>query len=245
MSDWPVTLLDPTLTVETAASRGPPDHATMAAVDRIWRAATDANPALFNGRIFSADLVSPARIVGHWTEYRFAFARLRASACTDVLQVRALAVNGVIRCADGFVVARRSASAVYQASLWQCAPAGSVEARGTDERVDLARQVAAELEEELGVPADACEIGAPLAAVSHPDSGVVDVGILIETALGFEAIRSRHRALGNAEYDELALVGDDEVEGWIAHRGDRIAPPTRVFLALAAVRPRTDPRSLR
>ncbi len=245
MADWPVTLLDPTVTVETGPSGDPPDPATLATVDRIWKAATDANPALFDGRIFSADRITADRIVGHWTEYRFAFARLHGLLGTDTLRVRGLAVNGVIRCADGFVVARRSKRAVYQASLWQCAPAGSVERRGQDDRVDLAGQVAAELEEELGLRVDQCAVGSPLAAVAHPSSGVVDVGIPIETTLGFAAIRERHRSFGNEEYEALALIGDMEVDAWLAERADTVAPPTRAFLRLAAVRPRTARRSPR
>ena len=245
MDDWPVTILDASATVETVSDPPPPDAATMAEVNRIWAEALAANPSLFNGRVFSALLIERGRIVGHWTEYRLALAQMRNPALAAVLRIRPLAVNGVMQCAGGFVLGRRNASAVYQAGLWQCPPAGSVESRDAGDRVDLASQLAAELEEELGLDAASCEIGGPLAAVGHPRSHIVDVGIALRTTLDFEAIRARHARSGNAEYDTLALVAADAVESWIAGWRDLVAPPTRVFLGPASVRPRTAPRSPR
>ncbi len=245
MDDWPVTILDASATVETVSGPPPPDAPTMAEVDRIWAEATAANPSLFNGRVFSALLIERGRIAGHWTEYRLALAQMRHPALTPVLRIRPLAVNGVLRCAGGFVLGRRNASAVYQAGLWQCPPAGSVESRHGCDHVDLASQLAAELEEELGRDAAACEIGGPLATVGHPRSRIVDVGIALRTTLDFEAIRARHARSGNAEYDTLALVAADAVESWIAAGRAQVAPPPPRFYGRASVRPRTAPRSPR
>ncbi len=229
MTDWAVTLLEPGVRVETRPTRERLAPAALEAADAIWRAARRARPALFNGRVFTVDALAPDRIVGHWTEYRLAYAQIRAPALFGALGIRALAVNGIVRCADGVVLGRREAGAVYQAGEWQCPPAGSVEARDGDE-VDFARQLAAELREELGLDPARCRIGAPVAAVEHPGTHVIDVGMPVWTPLGGAAIADAHRTGGNREYERIAFVPPQDAAGFAAAAGGRLTEPSRLFL---------------
>ncbi len=199
-----------------------------AQVAAIWRDERRARPRLFNGTVFSADRVTAAGIEGHWTEYRRALAQLRAPALFDTLRIRALAVTGLLQCADGIVLARREAGSVYQPGTWQSPPAGSVERRpGTrggshGGAVDLAAQILEECEEELGLPAHDLAVLRAVLAIEHPGSHIVDVGMTLRTAQHFAAVEAAWRVGGNREYDQLALLTPP---------GPELLPTTRALIA--------------
>jgi hypothetical protein len=200
----------------------------------LWDQARRARPDLFNGTVFSADNITPTRIEGHWTEYRRVLAQMRMPDLFAALRIRALAVNGLLECADGFVVGRREPGSIYQPGAWQGAPAGSVERRcdassanrGGNKRIDLAEQILAECEEELGLEARDIVVLRPLAAVEHPGSHVVDIGLLLRTGLDFAQVRAAWESGGNREYDQLHLLGADTQPG-----GLPLTPSTRAMLA--------------
>lgn len=128
-------------------------------VERLWQAASRRVAAggagrMFNGRVFSADAITPHLVTGHLTEYRRVVAQMERPSLFAELGVRSFAVCGMLRCAGGVVVGRRHRAANYQAGMWQLAPAGSVDAGAvrTDGTVDIRRQLLRELHEELGLP---------------------------------------------------------------------------------------------
>ena len=229
---WITHALAPTLRVEVVRPPPPAPSSVEAAVDRIWAEARAHHPALFNGRVFSAQRIEPDRITGHWTDYRHALAQIREPGLFAELGIRSLAVNGVVEGPDGVVLGQRDARAIYQPGLWQCPPAGSVEARGgVDEAVDLRAQLEAELAEELGMPADSVGGFRPLAAVEHPGSHVVDVGMALTTDWPAARIADAHARGGNAEYARLVIVPQSRLAGQLASWGDAVVPPARVFIA--------------
>jgi hypothetical protein len=147
-------------------------------------------------------------------------------------------VCGVLRCAGGVVVGRRHRAAIYQPGMWQLAPAGSVDAGtlGEDGTFDLPRQLLRELREELGLAPDAVGTPRPLCVVEHPGSHVSDLGMALDTDLDAEAILAVHRAGGNTEYDELRMVPDAELAGFLAEVGAMLVPPASAFLKRAGWR---------
>ena len=105
-----------------------------AAVEASWQAAITRVAAggaghLFNGRVFSADIITPSLITGHMTEFRRIVAQMDDPALGPDLNLRPLAVCGVVRCAEGVVIGRRPPGAVYQAGLWQLPPAEALSSR--------------------------------------------------------------------------------------------------------------------
>lgn len=211
-------------------------------IEALWRmaavrVAAGGAGALFNGRVFSADTITPHRITGHLTEYRRIVAQMERPALFDVLGVRPLAVCGVVHCADGVVFGRRHASAVYQPDMWQLPPAGSVDANAIDAdgNVDLHRQWRAELREELGLPPDVVGSPLPLCAVEHPGSHVCDVGMALTSTLSGEAVLAAHRTRGNGEYPTLRIVPIAGLPDFLAAIGDSVVPPAPVFLTRAGL----------
>jgi hypothetical protein len=215
-----------------------------AAIETLWRRAAarvEAGGAgrLFNGRVFSADRITPAAITGHMTEFRRIVAQMEDPSLFATLGLRPLAVCGVLRCVDGVAVGRRPAAAIYQPGMWQLPPAGSVDnhALGADGLVDLAGQVLTELDEELGLPAETVLTPRPICVVEHPGSHVCDLGMELVARLDAAAVLAAHRAHGNNEYDPLRVVPFDALEDFTIEAGDLLVPPARVFLAKLGLLP--------
>lgn len=203
-----------------------------AVVERHWRAACTGR-RLFNGRVFSADAFSPTEIVGHWTEYRRVMAQVADHGLAETLRVQSLAVCGVVIGPDGVVLGRREAASAYQPGLWQCPPAGSVDASAAvPGGADWRRALLGELREELGL--GAADIGPmrPLGLVLHP-SGVLDMGVLLPTTLDTAAILERHRACDDQEYDRLMVVPPEAAARRVAEAGGTLSPASAAFLRLA------------
>ncbi len=217
------------LRVRIRGVNAPLPAAVAALVSDVWDRERARRPGLFDGRVFCADAIDAHEIVGHWTNYRKALAQLRRPALFDVLRVRSLAVNGLIACADGLVLGRRQRDAVYFPGCWQAAPAGSVEARSGD-GVDLAGQLLAELQEELGMAASDIVSMQPVLAIGHPESRIVDIGFLLETPLGFGDVAHRHATGGNAEYDALRAIPAAELAEFLAQGNPTLMPSARFML---------------
>lgn len=209
-------------------------------VERLWQSACERVAAggagrMFNGQVFSVDTIAPHLVTGHLTEYRRAVAQVERPELFAGLGIRSLAVCGVLRCADGVVVGRRHRAAVYQAGMWQLPPAGSVDAGAVaaDGTVDLRRQLLRELEEELGLGAGAVGDPRPLCIVEHPGSHVSDLGLALVTGLSAEAVLAAHRAEGNTEYEQVLVVPEAYLPGFLAEVGAELVPPAREFLIRA------------
>jgi hypothetical protein len=211
-------------------------------VERLWQQAAsrvDAGGAgtLFNGRVFSADLITPHLIAGHLTEFRRIVAQMERPALFKALRLRPLAVCGVLYCLDGVVFARRHASAVYQAGMWQLPPAGSVDGHAVDAdgTVALNRQLLDELREELGLAAADVDAPRPICIVEHPGSHVSDFGMALRCRLDGPAILAAHAERGNQEYQTVRILRREQLARFITDNGLLIVPPAPVFLRRAGL----------
>jgi hypothetical protein len=219
-------------------------------VERLWRLASERVSAggagrMFNGRVFSADAISPHQVSGHLTEYRRLVAQIERPELFAELRVRSFAVCGVLRCQDGVVIGQRHRAAVYQAGMWQLPPAGSVDAGAVaeDGTVDVRRQLLAELREELGLLPEAVGAPRPLCIVEHPGSHVSDFGLGLITNLRGAQVLAAHRRGGNQEYEQMRVVPEDELTAFLAEQGKAVVPPAREFLVRAGLTNRSSESS--
>ncbi len=237
---WRIHETGPALTIRLARPTPALPAPLAAEVATLWQAAQHAaGGRLFNGRVFSADTITPARIDGHWTEFRRVVAQMRRPALFAALGIRPLAVGGVIVGRDFVLFGRRPADAVYQPGEWQLPPAGSLDpgAAGADGTLDPLRQLHAELAEELGLPPHAVSAPRPLVIVEHPGSHVCDLGIALATEWEEGAIRAAHAARGNAEYAALAFVAPADLPGFLARHAGRVTRQAPAFLRGAGLLP--------
>jgi hypothetical protein len=234
MHEWMVHDVTPGLVLRVIREMPPLPAALDEKVELLWQTAqARMGGRLFNGRVFSADMITPALITGHWTEFRRVVAQMDDDSLYAALGVRPLAVGGAILSPAGVVFGRRPDGAVYQAGQWQLPPAGSVDPGAARENgvVDPLHQLHEELREELGLGPEAVRNPRPLCLVEHPGSHVLDLGIALETELDEPAIRAAHAAHGNGEYAALAFVPTAELAGFIARHNGAIAPQSFAFLA--------------
>lgn len=203
-------------------------------VDEIWTGEqARLGGRLFNGRVFSADTITPGLISGHWTEFRRIVAQMRQPALYDALRVRPLSVGGVIIGPDGVVFGRRPRHSVYQSGQWQMPPAGSIDqtAARPDGGVDFRAMLLTELSEEIGLAAADVTVGPALGVVEHPGSRVHDLGIAVTTLLREDQILERHAAHGNGEYDPLVVVPPQALAAFL--RQPDVTLQASLFLAAA------------
>ena len=234
----------PTSGAGRASHAGLPNHLDHE-VERLWQAACRRMAAsgagkLFNGRVFSADTISPQEVTGHLTEFRRVVAQMERPVLFADLEVRPLAVCGVLRCMGGVVVGRRHPAAIYQAGMWQLPPAGSVDAGAVDADgiVGLRRQLLGELQEELGLSAESVGEPRPLGIVEHPGSHVSDLGMVLSTSLTAETVLAAHKARGNTEYPTLLVVPEMQLAGFVAEAGKALVGSAQEFLVRAGLLPR-------
>ncbi len=226
--------MSPDLVLRIERDMPPLDPAIDAAVTALWAEACQAH-ALFNGRVFSADSITPEAITGHWTEYRRIVAQMADPTLFDVLRIRSLAASGVLCCPDGIVIGRREPGSHYQPGLWQLPPAGSIDhgaaISGTSSRAGASwrHAILAELQEELGIPPEAAARLTPFCLVQHP-TGVLDLGIRIDTTMGSTEIMARHSTLGDGEYDQLRIIPRLNLLATIEAAGGQLVPAATLFL---------------
>ena len=231
--EWVVHEVEPAVAVVVEREMPALDAALEAEVEALWGAArARLQGALFNGRVFSADRITPARVAGHFTEFRRIVAQVARPALFAALGVRPLAVNGVVRVQDGILIGRRSLRTAYQAGRWQTPPAGSVDPGAVDGegRIDLAAQLLKELREEVGITAERGWVGAPICIVEHPGSHVLDIGMPVSVPIGGAEALSLHARLGDGEYEPLRVVAEADFPGFLAALGDAVVPVAGIFL---------------
>ncbi len=237
LSDFTIHEIHPQLRIRVTRSMPSLPAAVDARVEALWQAAIrrvslGGAGQLFNGQVFSADVITAREITGHMTEFRRIVAQMDSPSLEPELRVRPLAVCGVVLCPDGVVVGRRPSGAVYQAGMWQLPPAGSVDhhALRPDGEIDYGAQLLAELTEELGLEADCVSSPRLLCAVEHPGSRVTDLGISLTTAVPGPNVLTVHRTHGNGEYEPLLVVPVQKLSSFVAEADETLVPPAREFL---------------
>lgn len=233
MPDWTVYDVEPDVRARAAGEPPRLSTALEAQIDRLWAVAqARTGGMLFNGRVFSVDAIAPHLLNGHLTEFRRIVAQMQQPELHEVLRVRPLAVCGVLCCRSGIVLGRRPAGAVYQPSMWQLPPAGSVDAGALRPEgwIDLEAQLFGELREELGLERESIAECRPLCMVEHPGSHVLDLGFVLRTPLSAEAVLAAHARSGNGEYVDLEVVPFGSLTARVKPLGDVMVPPAAVFL---------------
>lgn len=220
-----ITVHDLSPNVEVIAQgEAPPLPASLEAeVSAIWEKEKAQRPdGLFDGLIFSVASLAPARISGQFVPYRRLIAERAKPVLVATLRVRPLAVSGLLVSADGVAFGRRAVGLTDDAGRWELVPSGGVtpECADASGRVDLRRQILAELAEEVGLDANAVVVSGPFVAIEDGDSHGVDIGLALATPLSGNEVRAHHARRGSPEYRELAIVAESEISRFVAvHEG--------------------------
>lgn len=220
-----VTAVSGPLTIRATAPEPALPDALAKEVDAVWSAIRRGNPHVVDGILFSATDVSSERIEGRFVPYRRWAAQMARPALAPRLAVRPLGVSGLLLCADGVVIGRRSQH-VGHPGLWELAPSGGISRDPPDWR----DAILAELSEEVGLHREDVAAVHPFCLVEDERDGVIDIGIRIETPLTGAEIVARHGALALKEYAELFVPATAQALHWLESREPEVVAASLALL---------------
>ena len=210
-----------------------------AAVDAIWAAEKmKRGDGLFNGTLFGVVEYDRRRVVGRWFEYKYYVAYREDAGLFGEVFLVPLGVSGVILGEDYLVFGRRSEKVMGYPGVWELAPSGAVDRSCVSEngkRVDYARLLLKELEEETGLTGediDEIEVigfGRDVKGVSH------EVCAVMRTGLSFDEMKARMRDVVNDEYDRFEVVRVKDAADFILSNERRVLPISAEMLRRVGV----------
>ena len=202
-------------------------------VDGLWQAEQKRRGrAIFNGWLLSAIESSSNRIVGRVVEYRHLIAQRARPELYDVLQVRPVAVSGLLECADGVVFGRRGDAVTQDPGLWELVPSGGLDASKVGAGpINYLAQILTELHEEVGIGADSVSSVVPFCLVEGLESHVLDIGIAMASPLAADALVRLQRAVVSTEYEELRVVARGDLAEFMSREASELAEVSVALMA--------------
>lgn len=174
----------------------------------------------------------PSHVTGRYVAYSEWVAQMREPELREDLGIRALGVTGVILSGGAIWLGRRSPSTFLLPGLWELCPSGGVDfdARTEAGKVEPARQLGLELEQELGWPAARIESAVPFALVEDLEVCVVDITYRLALQGSDEELHAAVEARANREYDRIEGFPVAGLAGFVAEEGAKISPVSIAML---------------
>ena len=220
---------------DMGAVTAPLDPNLQGEVDKIW-SSTQAGRAkpLFNGWVFSVVEIGREEIRGGFVEYKHFIAQRHRPELFEALQVRPLAVTGILHVRDQIAFGRRAASVTQEPGLWELLPAGGLDpsCRQSDGQLHVEQQLLQELNEEISLDAASLSQIKPFCVVEDIEQHVFDIAIEIKTDLTADQIRSAFKRSISHEYDDIEIVPERELKRFRSERAEDMAPFSRYLLQL-------------
>jgi len=224
------------LSIQSVAPPPVPPPSVVDRVDALWADEVRARGGrLTNGRILSARRCDGPALEVWESSYKHWIAQRRDASLAPWLNVRPLAVSGIVRIGASVALGRRSRDTTQDSGLWDLPPSGGIEAGRCDDGVSVldaaSQQIVSELDEELNVPASQLAGPPRLVALMVDDaSNVIDLVFDLRLVLDGEVLLARFRDRTNWEYDELRLVGWTQGPEWLQAQGYALSPSCRALL---------------
>ncbi len=210
----------------------PPDLSRQ--VDGIWdQALRQSDGILYDGRIFSVERWGDGVLEGRFTPYRRFVAQRREPDLANLLNLRPLAVSGLITVDGNLVLGQRSAVVGSDRGLWELVPSGSVE-RGclqADGGVDYVGQLLLEVEEELNVPRDRVVDPMPFGLWTNGQTRVTEVAIAAHFTCPEAELRACFNRRANREYDDLVVIAPGDIALFVRRNAGRVDLASLALLA--------------
>ncbi|WNK01377.1 hypothetical protein L2D14_08070 [Thalassospiraceae bacterium LMO-JJ14] len=213
----------------------------LAQVDAIWREERARwGDRIFDNKIFTVRGWSDSEIFGSFVDYRLFYTQLKKPELFPVLNIRPLAVSGLVLTDNGVVFGLRNRSSAQHPGLWELVPSGGIdtETERSEGVIAYEDQLLAEASEELGIPASAVTEPFPFILIHDTNSHAIDIGLFLRTHVSGEEVRRAFEASDNHEYDRLQMVTTEELGHFLAENEPNIVPVS--LSMLAAARPMLD-----
>lgn len=204
----------------------------VAEIEAAWQEArAEVGSQLFNGKLFSVAEIRDGNIGGRFIDYMWFIAAQRRPRIALSLNIKPLAVTGILRCRDGIVFGRRSRAVVQDKGLWELAPSGGISASCVrdDGVIDFTAQILEELREETAIQGADVVRTRPLCVIEDVASPMFDIIVEIFTALTASQVKA-YAARASREYDQWEVVPVTEVTGFANQQGAGLAPLSAYIL---------------
>ena len=212
---------------------------TINEIDRIWEHTTKKrNNQLFNGKILSVIQKHPDQITATSVQYKYFLAQLSLPELFNDLQIKPLAVSGLLDCTDGIVWGRRNKTMTQDREKWELVPSGGINIENIDEpisktiNIDYRTQIYSELQEEIGIKKSLVLDINTFCLVQDNNSHVLDIGIHIKTALNSNEIIKNYMQNGNREYTDINIIPQNSILDFIEKNKTHISATSLQIMAL-------------
>jgi len=201
-------------------------------VERLWQAEQQRRQKpLFNGQILSAVTISSEQILGRIVEYRHLIAQQVCPALFNALQIRPVAVSGLLICADGIVFGKRTNTVTQDAGLWELVPSGGIDASKIIQgELNYRTQILDELTEETGIPRDLVSNINPFCLINNTSSHVIEIALSMTSMLSKEMVLRVHKEQATKEYDELKIISIAELEAFMSDDAVRLVDVSAMLI---------------
>jgi hypothetical protein len=198
-------------------------------VEGIWQSDTrESGSQLFDGKILCATEVSATGLLACTMPYRFFYAQRQSEIVRDALQIKAVAVSGLIFHHDKLYFGRRSLSVTQYPDFVELVPSGSLDANlsVSNGKADFRRQLVEELTEEIGI--DEVSDIEPLFLILDYLENTWDICCRITLLPG--VIVSTGRGVNSKEYQEIIAVSLSELTGFLKTNKGYLVLTTQIIL---------------
>lgn len=205
-------------------------------IDEIWDREREGNPGLlYDGQLLSYQEERGGRLVCTFVPYRRFVAQVREPELYTVLQIRPVAVSGVLRCRDGIVLGKRSEGLFGAPGKWEFAPSGGIDAQARvgARRVSAQTQLYHELEEELQILPRSVRTIRPLAIADDAESNLIELIFTIEADIRAADLGQSHLN-DRREYETVRCVYPDGIAEAVTALGDKMLPLGHALLPILA-----------
>lgn len=158
----------------------------------LWEEYLKNHPGSWNGPLLQLIEADESRLIAAESDYR-SYIEALSRGPNDARLF--LAVTGVMSTDAGFVVGLRS-QAVNRPSMWEFAPAGSLE------RFPIEEQLRREISEELGIDSEEVNVGEPVGIYLDRDSLVADVVVPVRVRALWRDVKERFES---GEYSRVQV----------------------------------------
>ena len=202
-------------------------------VERLWKAEQKKHGnKMFNGHIISASTFTAKEIRGFVVDYRYLIAQRARPELFEYLQVRPVAVSGLLMCSDGIIFGRRAGSVTQDSNFWELVPSGGIDTSAICNivKVDYISQLFTELQEEVGIKYDSVSNVKPFCLVDDTESHVLDIGIALKSQITHDQVLKSHRESATKEYDELRIIPISEINKFIHDKSSQLVTVSTVLI---------------
>ena len=194
------------------------DTSTLSRVDFLWNEAKKQKKELFNGAILNAVSIANNLIECDIREYKYLVAQSSQPDFFNTLKIQPLAVCGLLKCSNGWVIGKRANQNLQYGRKWEFVPSGGLSP--TEQKaqsfhsINYVNQILIELNEEIGLSRDSVDQIDVLCIVEDVIDHIFDIVIELDCShLSLSQITDSHNHFGSSEYEQIdSIMSSSQLE---------------------------------